>query len=103
MADAIYPPIDGEVAVPTLRGRIFDRQTGRPLEARVGMIASTGAFCAPEVALRKVGPGAPFFYADGTFEVDVPLGQTDVVVERGTEYHPSRLVVQMPPRGAVEV
>ena len=40
-----------------LRGRIYDRASGRPLEARVCAIASTGAFCATEDALHKVGPG----------------------------------------------
>src|SRR5450759_115052 len=86
-----------------LRGRINDRASGRPLEARVCVIASTGAFCAPEDALHKVGPGEPFFYSDGRFEVDLPLGQADLVVERGTEYRPSRLVVDLPARGAVDV
>jgi hypothetical protein len=89
--------------VPTLRGRIVDRETGRALQARVGVVASTGAFCSPDVALRKVGPGEPFFYADGTFEVEVPVGQADVVVERGTEYRALRLVAEMPPRGVVDV
>jgi hypothetical protein len=76
---------------------------GRPLEARVCVVASTGAFCAPQGALHKVGPGDPFFYSAGTFAVDVPLGQADVVVERGTEYRPLRRVVTMPSSGTVEV
>ena len=75
----------------TLRGRIWDRGTGRPLEARVQVLASTGQFRAPEGAILKVGAGQPFFYSDGTFEVDVPVGQADIVVERGTEYRPLRL------------
>jgi hypothetical protein len=86
-----------------LRGRIWDRASGRPLAARVHVLASTGQFRAPEEALRKVGGGEPFFYADGEFAVEAPTGQADIVVERGTEYRPLRLVVDLPARGAVEV
>jgi hypothetical protein len=69
-----------------LRGRIWDRQRGTPLEARVQIVASTGELRAPQDAVHKVGSGEPFFYCgDGSFEVEVPGGPTDVVVERGTE------------------
>jgi hypothetical protein len=87
----------------TLRGRIWDRESGRPLEARVQVTASTGHFRAPDGAILKVGTGEPFFYSDGTFEVDVPVGQTDVVVERGTEYRPLRMVLRAPSSGNVDV
>ncbi len=86
-----------------LRGRVWDRASGRPLEARVSVQASTGLFCAPADATLKVGPGDPFFYCDGTFVVDVLRGQTDVVVERGTEYRPLHLTVVMPATGAVDL
>jgi hypothetical protein len=87
-----------------LRGRIWDKQRGTPLEARVRIVASSGEFHAPEDALHKVGAGEPFFYCgDGSFEVDVPVGPTDVVVERGTEYTPLRLYLDVPSDGAVSV
>ncbi|MBI2940836.1 MAG: CehA/McbA family metallohydrolase [Chloroflexi bacterium] len=89
--------------MPTLHGRIFDRATGRPLEARVHVLASTGQFVAPPGAILKVGGGDPFFYGDGSFAVDLPRGQVDVVVERGTEYRPLRLMVDIPARGTVDV
>lgn len=89
--------------MPTLRGRIYDHATGRPREARVSIQTSTGAFCQPGGALLKVGSGDPFFYSDGTFAVDVPRGQTDVIVERGTEYRPHHVVVDAPPQGAVDL
>ena len=89
--------------MPTLRGRIWDRESGRALEARVQVLASTGHFRAPEGTILKVGPGEPFFYCDGSFAVDVPRGQTDVIVERGTEYRPLRVVVDLPARGTVDV
>src|SRR4051812_42893031 len=89
--------------MPTLRGRIWDRESGRPLEARVQVIASSGQVSAPADAIHKVGTGEPFFYSDGSFEIEAPSGPTDVVVERGTEYRPLRLTVDLPRHGAVEV
>jgi hypothetical protein len=89
--------------VAELRGRIWDRATGRPLAARVHVLASTGQFRAPAGALHKIGGGEPYFYAEGDFAVEAPVGQTDVVVERGTEYRPLRLIVDLPARGAVDV
>lgn len=89
--------------MPALRGRIWDRASGRPLAARVQVLASTGEFVAPADAILKVGGGEPYFYADGEFAVELPLGQADIAVERGTEYRPLRVVVEVPPRGAVDV
>ncbi|MBI2940862.1 MAG: CehA/McbA family metallohydrolase [Chloroflexi bacterium] len=86
-----------------LHGRIWDRETGRRVEARVHVLASTGQFCAPSGAILKAGGGEPFFYCDGDFSVDVPLGQADVVVERGTEYRPLRVSVVVPRRGAIDL
>ncbi len=71
--------------MPTLEGRIRDRASGRPLEARVHVLASWGDARAPADALRKVGNGEPYFYCEDRFAVEVPRGQADIVVERGTE------------------
>jgi hypothetical protein len=87
----------------TLRGRIWDRESGRPLEARVHVLASNGHFQAPAEALRKVGPGEPSFYAEGAFELDLLRGPAEVVVERGTEYRPLRLAVDVPAAGLTEL
>ena len=87
-----------------LRGRIWDRLRGVPLEARVQIMASTGELCAPRNALHKVGSGEPFFYADENgFEVEVPGGPTQIVVERGTEYTPLRLTLTAPWTATVDV
>ena len=45
----------------TLRGRIRDLATGRPLEARVRVVAAGGDLRTPEGAMAKVGNGEPFF------------------------------------------
>ena len=71
--------------------------------ARVQVLASTGSFAHPPNAILKVGPGAPFFYSDGTFSVDVPRGRTQVLVERGTEYVPARVTLDAPAQGTVAI
>jgi hypothetical protein len=87
----------------TLRGRVFDGATGRALEARVQVLDATGHPRAPDGAILKKGPGEPFFYCEGAFEVDVPRGQVDVIVERGTEYRPLRLPVDAGAAGGIDV
>ena len=89
--------------MPTLIGRIWDQDTSRPLAAKVQVLASSGALRAPADSIHKYGTGDPFFYADGTFAVDLPYGQADIVVERGTEYHPLRQVVTIPRHGTLEL
>ena len=84
-------------------GSIVDKATGERVAARVQVLASNGDYPSPAGAIVKVGPGAPFFYADGTFEVDVVRGPTQVVVERGTEYVPTRLDLDSPSQGTVAV
>ena len=53
--------------------------------------------------MLKRGPGTPFFFCDGSFEVRGGRGRTDVLVERGTEYEPLRTVVDMPEHGSRDV
>ena len=84
-----------------LSGSIIDGVTGERIEARVQVVASTGSFVHPPDAILKVGPGVPFFYSDGSFEVDVTRGITQVVVERGTEYVPAKVTLDVPAQGAV--
>jgi hypothetical protein len=78
----------------TLVGRIWDQSTSRPLAARVQVLDATGRACAPADSIHKHGPGEPFFYADGSFAVDV---------ERGTEYQPIRQTLVAPLHGTVEI
>ena len=86
-----------------LAGRIYDAATGETVSARVHVSDSTGAFAHPPDAILKIGPGASFFYSDGSFEVDVTRGWVRVVVERGTEYAPARIDLEAPGQGAVTV
>jgi len=86
-----------------LTGSIVDEATGERVETRVQVLASSGSFVHPTDAILKVGPGAPFFYSDGTFEVDAPRGLTQVIAERGTEYVPAQLTVDLPSQGTVAI
>ena len=58
--------------MPKITGSITDSATGEPVPARVQVLVSTGETVHPPDAILKVGPGAPFFYADGAFEVEAP-------------------------------
>ena len=84
-----------------LAGRIVDKATGEPVPARVHVTASAGHFVHPRDAILKVGPGVPFFYCDGSFEVSVNRGPVRVVVERGTEYAPAVVDVDAPATGTL--
>ena len=87
----------------TLHGTILDAATNEPIDAKVHVLGPHGAFQHPAGALLKRGPGTPFFFADGEFEVQVGRGRTDVLVERGTEYRPRRVTVETPEAGVAEV
>ena len=87
----------------TLHGTTVDAATGEAIDAKVHVLSSRGSFQHPADALLKRGPGTPFFFAGGSFEVEVPRGRTDVLVERGSEYEPARVVVEAPEKGVVEV
>ena len=86
-----------------LAGKIIDKDTELSLEARVQVLSSGGEFLHPRDAILKVGPGAPFFYADGEFVVDAPRGIAQVLVERGTEYVPARVSAYVPAHGTATV
>ncbi len=83
-----------------IRGRLMDGDLSLPTAARVwvegsdhqyrhaGPFASNRSFIEKPLLLFTV-PRAyqvPFFYADGTFEMDVPPGPTVVTLERGFEH-----------------
>jgi hypothetical protein len=86
-----------------LHGTIIDAATNEKIDAKVHVLNGMGSFTHPADALLKRGPGTPFFFSDGEFEVHAGRGRTDVLVERGTEYEPARVVVEMPEKGTVDV
>ena len=86
-----------------LTGSIVDRTTGNLIESRVQVLQSDGLFAYPKDALQKIGPGLPFFYSNGKFEIDVQRGPAKILVERGTEYTPAELVLEIPSTGITSV
>ncbi len=86
-----------------LHGTIVDTSTGQRINAKVHVLSSNGNFCKPHDALLKRGPGTEFFFCDGEFQVHTPRGRADILVERGTEYEPSRVVAEVPEQGTTEV
>ena len=82
---------------------IVDAATGEPVDAKVHVLSSLGVFESPPESILKVGSGPRFFYAHDGFEVDLPVGQADLVVERGTEFVPLRTTVDIPTEGTVSI
>ncbi|HRW06090.1 MAG TPA: CehA/McbA family metallohydrolase [Caldilineaceae bacterium] len=86
-----------------ITGRIIDQRSGETIEARVQVLSSGGQFLHPPEAILKVGPGVPFFYCAGHFTLDAPRGLTQILVERGTEYVPTRLTLDVAKRGTTAI
>ncbi len=86
-----------------LHGNIVDAATGEQIDAKVHVLTSNGRFYHPQEAMLKNGPGTPFFFCNGEFEVRAGRGRTDVRVERGTEYESARVVVDMPENGTKDI
>jgi hypothetical protein len=89
--------------MPKIAGRIVDKRTGESVAARVQVLSVEGRFIHPPEALLKVGPGIPFFYSDGQFVLDAPRGFNQILVERGTEYKPTRIRVNVPSKGTAAI
>ena len=78
--------LDGDLDVAT-PGRVWVE--GNDHQYRLaGPFAAHKSFIEKPVLLSTVprSYGVPFFYADGTFEVDIPPGRTIVTLERGFEH-----------------
>ncbi len=86
-----------------IHGTIVDSSTNQKIDAKVHVVDCAGGFRRPEDAVLKIGSGTPFFFCDGEFEVRVERGRTDILVERGTEYEPARVVVEASASGAMDV
>ncbi|MFL2542307.1 MAG: hypothetical protein ACJ0UT_10130 [Candidatus Latescibacterota bacterium] len=65
-----------------LHGTIIDEATGEKIDAKVHVLNAMGNFSHPRDPLLKRGPGTPFFFSDGEFDVYCARGRTDVLVER---------------------
>ena len=86
-----------------IHGTIIDASTQEKIDAKIHVLNAYGRFVHPSNALLKEGPGTPFFFSDGEFEVRVERGRIDILVERGTEYEPARIVVDASESGVSDV
>ena len=71
-----------------LCGEIRDSVSGEKVPARVQILSPTGELVNSAESIHKIGPGEPFFYSDGYFEVEVNNGYHQILIEKGTEYEP---------------
>jgi len=74
-----------------LKVNIVDSISGDTVPAKAQVLSSSGHYLFPHEAIKKVGTGDPFFYSDGVFELDVVPGPTRITIERGTEYSPKTI------------
>ena len=69
---------------------------GQISAARVSIQASDDNFITPEgIALRKTKRGQEYFYADGSFRVEVPAGKTELRLSGGLEVIPQTVVLDV--------
>ena len=64
-----------------LLAEITDQKSGEKLEARVQILDPNGIPISPKTSMWKKGPGEPFFYTNGLFEMDVTSGYYRILVE----------------------
>ncbi|MCC5878175.1 MAG: CehA/McbA family metallohydrolase [Candidatus Sumerlaeia bacterium] len=81
----------------TINGTTINGATGDPYPSRVYAIGSDGIYrharefgtnrtlSEKPVVFRPAMMKVPFFYTDGTFTVDMPAGETTLILERGYE------------------
>ena len=102
----------------TLRGRILDADLKKKWPGRVYVLGSDRVFrhgkmhagnetLSQKQLLQAIESGRyyklPFFYSDGTFEIQVPPGKTEVTLERGFEHEVVSKTVELEPGETREV
>ena len=87
----------------TLNGTVLD-EGGRPVPARVTVVAADGRAYAPRGGFHRVlsPTETHYFRTAGNFEVEVPAGEVTVTVRRGLEYRPITAAVQVREGGSSE-
>lgn len=77
---------------------------GKPVAARVFVRASNGKTYQPYDGINHfmLGRSNPFFYADGTVDIDVPAGDVRIGVAKGFEYKPVDVTVSVAEGQTVE-
>lgn len=86
-----------------IHGRILDDATGRPVPARLAFRSLEGRYIPPHGHRTEVNSAwfedfgadtvlgqASFAYVDGTFQIELPVGDVLVELSKGFEYQPVR-------------
>lgn len=93
-----------------LHGKVIDRATGRPTPVRLAFRSLEGRYLPPyghryeintgwfqDYGADVVAAGSPFAYVDGTFQVELPVGDVLVEIAKGYEYGVARRRLQIAP------
>jgi hypothetical protein len=86
-----------------LHGKVIERATGRPTPARLAFRSAGGRYIPPYGHRTEINDGwfqdyggdvklmdSPFAYVDGTFQVELPVGEVYVELSKGFEYGTAR-------------
>lgn len=93
-----------------VHGRVLDSATRRPTPVRLAFRSSEGRYISPYGHRTEINtgwfqdygadvrlPNGSFAYVDGTFQVELPVGEVFVEIAKGFEYRPVRQKVQIEP------
>lgn len=94
-----------------LHGRVVDEATGRPTPARLAFRSRDGRYIPPYGHRSEVNDawfqdygadvklmGSPFAYVDGTFQIELPVGEVFVEITKGFEYDAVRERLKIEPQ-----
>ena len=93
-----------------LHGKVIDRATLRPTPARLAFRSLEGRYLPPyghryeintgwfqDYGADVVAAGSPFAYVNGTFQVELPVGEVLVEIAKGYEYGLTRRRLRIEP------
>ncbi len=91
-----------------LHGRVVDKSTGRPTPVRLSFRSKEGRYIPPYGHRTEVNSAwfqdygadvkvadSSYAYVDGTFQIELPLGDAYVEITKGFEYEPVRKKLQI--------
>ena len=81
----------------TLRLSVVEKQTGRPLTARLSIQQEGSKYLAPPGALYRLQGGLLHFYATSYAQATVPAGKYILRAFRGLEYRPLERQIELAP------
>ena len=87
-----------------LKGEVLGPD-GKLMPARVHLRASDGRAYSPEEAFHRVSSVNEnhYFHTQGIFEVELPVGKASIEVQRGFEYQPRRVLVDVSENGTTDL